>query len=183
LRHCGGRLDDDPQLQQKNVLSWTKREAGASAPQARRTLFAVFFMHTEDAMAFRTLFLSRLLGLFFLICGLAMLLHKQVYTAAVATVAYDPMATRWIGIIIALAGLAMVLAHNVWSKPLVAIVVTVLGWLTLIKGMAYLFLPTRWLEGFFQAMLNCEGCVYLVMAFLLVLGAYLTYQGFESRPA
>ena len=45
-------------------------------------------------MALRTLFLSRLLGLFFLICGLAMLLHKQVYTVAVATVAYDPLAMR-----------------------------------------------------------------------------------------
>jgi uncharacterized membrane protein YdbT with pleckstrin-like domain len=58
-----------------------------------------------------------------------------------------------------------------------------LGWLTLIKGMAYLFLPARWLEGFFQAMLNCGACVYLATAFLLVLGAYLTYEGFESRPA
>ena len=134
-------------------------------------------------MAFRTLFLSRLLGLFFLICGLAMLLHKQVYTAAVATVAYDPLAMRWIGIIIALAGLAMVLAHNVWSKPPVAIVVTLLGWLTLIKGITYVFLPTRWLEGFFQSVLNCGACVYLVTAFLLVLGAYLTYEGFNSRAA
>jgi hypothetical protein len=134
-------------------------------------------------MAFRTLFLSRLLGLFFLICGLAMLLHKQVYTAAVATVAYEPLAMRWIGIIITLAGLAMVLAHNVWSKPAVAIVVTLLGWLTLIKGIAYLFLPTRWLEGFFQAALNCGACVYLVTVFLLVLGVYLTYEGFKPKAA
>ena len=134
-------------------------------------------------MAFRTLFLSRLLGLFFLICGLAMLLHKQVYTAALVTVAYNPLAMRWIAMIVMLAGLAMVLAHNVWSKPPVAVIVTLLGWLTLIKGVAYLFLPARWLEGFFQAVLNCAGYVYLVTAFLLVLGAYLTYEGFKSKPA
>jgi uncharacterized membrane protein YdbT with pleckstrin-like domain len=90
---------------------------------------------------------------------------------------------RWIAMIITLAGLAMVLAHNVWSKSAVAVIVTLLGWLTLIKGMAYLLLPARWLEGFFQAMLNCGACVYLATAFLLVLGAYLTYEGFESRPA
>jgi len=134
-------------------------------------------------MSFRTLFLSRLLGLFFLILGLAMLLHKQVYTVALATVAYTPMAMRWIALIITLAGLAMVLAHNVWSKPPAAVIVTLLGWLTLIKGIAYLFLPARWLEGFFLAVLNCGACIYLVIAFLLVLGAYLTYEGFKSKLA
>jgi uncharacterized membrane protein len=134
-------------------------------------------------MSFRTLFLSRLLGLFFLIFGLAMLLHEQVYTVALATVAYVPLAMRWIAMIVTLAGLAMVLVHNVWSKPPVAVVVTLLGWLTLIKGLSYLFLPARWLEEFFQAVLNCGACLYLVTAFLLVLGAYLTYEGFKSRTA
>jgi hypothetical protein len=146
-------------------------------------MFATILCETENAMAFRTLFLSRLLGLFFLICGLAMLLHKQVYTAALVTIVYDPLAIRWIALIIVLAGLAMVLAHNVWSKPLVTVIVTLLGWLTLIKGIAYLFLPTRWLEGFFQAVLNCGAYVYLATGFLLVLGAYLTYEGFQSKPA
>ncbi len=134
-------------------------------------------------MSFRTLFLSRLLGLFFLICGLAMLLHKSIYTVALATVAFDPLAMRWIALVITLVGLAMVLAHNVWSKPPVVVIVTLLGWLTLIKGLAYLFLPARWLEGFFQAMLNCGVCIYTAPAFLLVLGAYLTYEGFKSKPA
>ena len=134
-------------------------------------------------MSFRTLFLSRLLGLFFLICGLAMLLHRQVYTAALATVAYNPTALRWIAMSITLAGLAMVLAHNVWSKSPVAVIVTFLGWLTLIKGMAYLFLPARWLEDFFQVVLSYAACLYLATAFLLVLGAYLTYEGFKSKPA
>jgi uncharacterized membrane protein len=134
-------------------------------------------------MAFRTLFLSRLLGIFFLICGLEMLLHKLVYTLALATVADNPLALRWIAMMITLAGLAMVLVHNVWSKRPVAVIVTVLGWLTLIKGIAYLFLPARWMKGFFQAVLNCGACLYLVTAFLLVLGAYLTYEGFKSKPA
>lgn len=134
-------------------------------------------------MSFRTLYLSRLLGLFFLICGLAMLLHKQFYTAALATVAFNPLAMRWIAMIVTLAGLAMVLAHNVWSKSPAAVIVTLLGWLTLIKGIAYLFLPARWLEDFFQVVLSCGAYVYLATAFLLLLGAYLTYEGFKSKPA
>jgi uncharacterized membrane protein len=146
-------------------------------------MLAEILCKTEDAMSFRTLFLSRLLGLFFLICGLAMLLHKHVYTAALETVSYNPMALRWIAMVITLAGLAMVLAHNVWSKRPVVAIVTLLGWLTLIKGIAYLFLPARWLGEFFEAVVNCGACLYSVTAFLLVLGAYLTYEGFKSKPA
>jgi hypothetical protein len=146
-------------------------------------MFAEIPCALEDAMAFRTLFLSRLLGLFFLILGMAMLLHKQFYTAALATVAYNPLAMRWIAMMVTLAGLAMVLAHSVWSKPAVAVIVTLLGWLTLIKGLAYLFLPARWLEDFIQVVLSYAVCLYFVTAFLLVLGAYLTHEGFKARGA
>ena len=77
----------------------------------------------------------------------------------------------------------MVLAHNVWSKSPVVVIVTLLGWLTLIKGIVYLLLPANWLGEFFQAVLNCGAYVYSVTAFMLVLGAYLTYEGFKSKPA
>ena len=35
----------------------------------------------------------------------------------------------------------MVLAHNEWSGSARAIIVTVIGWLTLIKGLLFLLLP------------------------------------------
>ncbi|MGA2207924.1 MAG: hypothetical protein ABSG10_14445 [Terracidiphilus sp.] len=134
-------------------------------------------------MSLRTLFLSRLMGLYFLICGLSMIVHKQVFTDALATVPGNPLAMWLISMVISLAGLAMVLAHNLWSKCPVVVIVTLLGWLTLIKGILYLLLPSKWLEGFFQSVLNCGACLYSVTAFLLVLGAYLTYEGFKSKPA
>ena len=43
-------------------------------------------------MSLRTLFLSRLIGLYFLICGLSMIVHKQVFTDALATVSGNPLA-------------------------------------------------------------------------------------------
>jgi hypothetical protein len=146
-------------------------------------MFADFLCKTGDAMSFRTLYLSRLLGLFFLICGLAMIVHKQVFTEALATVSGNPMAMLWISLLISLAGLAMVLAHNVWSKCPVVVIVTLLGWMTLIKGIAYLFLPAKWLGEFFQAVLNCGAYMVSATAFLMVLGAYLTYEGFKSKAA
>lgn len=39
------------------------------------------------------------------------------------------------------AGLAMVLAHNIWSGGALVVVVTLVGWMTLIKSLGFLFLP------------------------------------------
>ena len=89
----------------------------------------------------------------------------------------------YFSLFISLAGLAMILVHNVWSKCPVVVIVTLLGWLTLIKGILYLFLPAKWLEGYFQAVVNCDACLYWAAAIMLVLGAYLTYEGFKSKPA
>jgi hypothetical protein len=38
-------------------------------------------------------------------------------------------------------GLAMVIGHNVWSGGALPVTVTVVGWLTLFKGLAFLLLP------------------------------------------
>ncbi len=134
-------------------------------------------------MSPRTLFLSRLLGLYCLVCGLALIVHRQVFTDALATLFSNPLTTLWISLITVLAGLAMVLVHNMWSKCPVVVIVTLVGWLTLIKGILYLLLPAKWLEGFTQQALNWGPYFYSLTAFSLVLGAYLTYEGFRSRSA
>ena len=45
-----------------------------------------------------------------------------------------------------MAGLAMVLTHNVWSGGALAIVVTLIGWLLLIRSAVSMFLPTRMIK-------------------------------------
>ena len=134
-------------------------------------------------MSPRTVFLSRLLGLFFLLCGLAMMAHQNVSAGALATLPNNRLMVLGIASLIALAGLAMILAHNVWSKPPVVFIVTLLGWLTLIKGVVYLLLPARYLVALLQVALECRAYWYSATACMLLLGAYLTYEGFRSRPA
>jgi len=134
-------------------------------------------------MTFRTLFLSRLLGLSYLICGLAMLAHQNVSTGALATLPNNRLAVLGISSLLVLAGLSMVLAHNVWSKPPLVFIVTLLGWLTLIKGVVYLLLPASCMAAWLQAVFDCRGYWYFAAAFLLLLGAYLAYAGFKSKLA
>ena len=85
-----------------------------------------------------------------------------------------------VGIMTLAAGLAMVLAHNIWSGGALAVVVTLVGWITLIKSLLFLFLPLEVEAGFFLRQLHYQELFYFYGAVSLLLGVYLTYGGFGS---
>ena len=74
----------------------------------------------------------------------------------------------------------MVLAHNIWSGGALPVIVTLVGWITLIKSLFFLFLPPEMEARFFLGQLHYQQLFYLYGAFSLVLGVYLTYSGFTS---
>jgi hypothetical protein len=129
-------------------------------------------------MSTRTAFLSKLVGLYCILVPLAMTLHKSESVAIVTTLLRNPPAMFVLGIITVGAGLAMVLAHNVWSQGTLAVVVTVVGWMALAKGLAFLFLPPGMEAAFYLRTLRYGHLFYLYMAISLALGVYLTYSGF-----
>jgi hypothetical protein len=49
-------------------------------------------------------------------------------------------------------GAAMVVGHNVWSGGALPVAVTLLGWLTLIKGVALMAVPPRALTSFYRTL-------------------------------
>jgi hypothetical protein len=91
-------------------------------------------------------------------------------------------ALMWVLSVITLtAGLAMVLAHNVWSGGTLPVVVTLVGWATLIKGLLFLFLPSGVESEFILSALRNPLLFYVWMTPSLVIGIYLTYGGFASK--
>ena len=66
-----------------------------------------------------------------------------------------------LGVITLAAGLAMVLPHNIWSGGVLAVIVTLVGWLALIKGLFFLFLPPEMEAGLFLQQLHYEQLFYL----------------------
>jgi len=79
------------------------------------------------------------------------------------------------------AGLAIVLAHNVWSGGVLPIIVTLFGWVSLIKGMLLLVLSPETESRVFIVGLGYEQHPILFAAFVLLLGAYLTFSGFNFK--
>ncbi|HYW40224.1 MAG TPA: hypothetical protein VE957_19115 [Terriglobales bacterium] len=131
-------------------------------------------------MSPRTLFLSRLIGLYCILVALSMITRRQATLESVTALLHDPSMMFILGVITLAAGLAMVLGHNIWSGAALVVIVTLVGWITLIKGLLFLFLPPEMEAGLFLGQLHYQELFYLYGAISLVLGIYLTYGGFKS---
>jgi hypothetical protein len=132
-------------------------------------------------MSPRTLFLSRLIGLYCILVGLSMMTHSQATVETVTALLQNPSMTLILGVITLAAGLAMVLAHNIWSGGTLVVVVTLVGWMALVKSLFFLFLPPEMETRLFLQQLHYQQLFYLYGAISLALGVYLTHGGFKSR--
>jgi len=99
-----------------------------------------------------TIFLGRFFGLFCLLMCVAMFARPKTSLEAVNAIMSSPGLLMLTGICTLAGGVATVLGHNVWHGGAVPVVVTVLGWLTLIKGFALMVTPPRSLGTFYRAL-------------------------------
>jgi hypothetical protein len=84
-----------------------------------------------------TVFLARAIGLFMVMLVAALLVRgSAIIEASVA----DGQVMLVYAIVSLAMGIAMVLGHNVWSGGALSLVVTMVGWLILAKGLLLLFL-------------------------------------------
>jgi len=132
-------------------------------------------------MSPRTLFLSKLIGLYCILAALSMMTRIQVTMDTVAALLQNASMMLILGIITLAAGQAMVLAHKIRSGGAPVVVVTLVSWITLTKSLLFLFLPPEMAAGFFLRQLHYKQLFYLYATISLVLGVYLTYNGFTSR--
>lgn len=126
-----------------------------------------------------TLYLSQLIGLALLLVGLSLFLRRDFYTETASAFIDDRPLLLILGMMRLIIGLAIVLAHNIWSGGAAAVIVTLVGWIELIRGALLLFLPADRLESMLEA-LQFEKLYYLYAALPVLLGAYLTYAGFTT---
>jgi hypothetical protein len=133
----------------------------------------------EVSMSRLTIFLGRLIGLFAIVVAVAMLSHRRAVVETVAMLINDRPLLLILGVIALAVGLAMVLSHNVWSGGAMTVVVTLFGWIILIRGVLLLFLSHEALVAVFTS-LHFGEFFYAYVAVILILGLYLTYAGFTS---
>jgi len=124
-----------------------------------------------------THFLAQLLGLYCVIVAVAMFVRKREMIEIVLSLIQDRPLLFIVEIFGLIVGLAMVLAHTVWSKGLLAFIITLIGWVTLIRSIVLLFLPLEAIDRFVKT-IRYEQNYYVFAGIALILGAYLTFAGF-----
>lgn len=123
-----------------------------------------------------TNYLAEIWGISMVIIPLALLVNQKYLKKLFAEV--ESESTMFFGGIISLIiGLAMILSYNVWAKNW-QVIITILGWLTLLKGLSCLFCPEcmkKWAR-------KMESSQWLPVALVVAvfIGLILTYLGFTT---
>jgi len=127
-----------------------------------------------------SVFLGRLLGLFTLITSFWLLTERKNTLSTIPALLGDRPAMVIFAIIALAGGLAIVLAHNIWSGGVLPILVTLIGWVMLIRGVLFLFLPPEATLRILAAM-QFERFFYIYLAIPFVLGLSLSYLAFTPH--
>jgi hypothetical protein len=126
-----------------------------------------------------TLFLGKFFGLSCLLMCVVLVARPKASLEAINSMMENPGLILVTGIFTLGGGAATVVGHNVWSGGALPVAVTLLGWVTLIKGVVLMATPPRALAALYQA-LHYPARFRLYMAAALMLSAWLTVTAFMT---
>jgi len=87
-----------------------------------------------------SIFFAQMLGIMFIVLGLSMVFNKKFTTLAIDEITKNHGIIWLAGLITLMLGSTMVILNNIWTSGL-PLFITILGWLTLIKGATILIFP------------------------------------------
>jgi len=123
-----------------------------------------------------SIFLAKLIGPFFLIVGTSLLINTPAFRGITEEFLNSPALVFLTGLMILPAGLALVLTHNVWTADW-RVLITILGWLTVIAGALRLLAPRRMLD--MRRNISARANILTTGAAIwLAIGAVLTFFGY-----
>jgi hypothetical protein len=129
-------------------------------------------------MSTRTLFLARLFGLYCLVIAAAMLAQPEAFVTIVHAFVADAPLVLITGVFTLFGGLALVLLHNYWSGGVLTVIITLIGWLTLVKAVVLVVLPSNKLVALYGGVSPTH--ILISGSVTLLLGLYLTVAGFRT---
>lgn len=122
-----------------------------------------------------SIFLSRFWGVYILILALLMLLRPNSFRNMVQQMVSNPATMGVIAILTTISGLILVLFHNLWVMDW-TVLITLLCWLTFMKGVAQLFFPEKISAWSGRILVKCN--YYTAMVIYFILAIFLLYYGF-----
>lgn len=123
-----------------------------------------------------TIVLAQVFGILFAVSGLSMLVNKKSIVSALTEAGQNPGFLWLIGLIALMMGAVFVVLSNVWNGGNMALVVTVIGWLVLIKGIFILWFPSA-TASLYRRYSNSKLLTWWGVI-VFVIGLVLLYKGF-----
>jgi len=131
-------------------------------------------------MPSRTSFLGRLIGIYCILFAIVMFLRKQAVLDGITGVISTPGIMLTLGVILLFAGIAVILVHNVWKGGVLPVIVTLVGYSTVLKGLLILLLPPDTGTEVYLRALHYQQYFYVYAAFTLCLGVCLAALSFRT---
>lgn len=134
-----------------------------------------------ESQAATTRFCARVVGPLMLIIGAAVLARAGAMVMLIPAILQDGPLTFITGIFTLICGLVLFAAHHHWSGA-PAFVISLLGVLTIIRGITLLFAPSL-LTGLVHQAMNLGPGALIAGAIALLIGAWLTFVGWFAKSA
>ena len=87
-----------------------------------------------------SILLARLMGPYIILIGVSLIFNQKIFLQIMEDFPKNPSLVFITGLLTFVAGLATVLFHNIWVWDW-RIIITIFGWLVLIKGLLLVVLP------------------------------------------
>lgn len=119
-----------------------------------------------------SLYLAQLLGVVLVVIGLALLMRASFFQKMYQEILKNEALLALSGMFALVLGTVVVLSHNIW-EPSWVVIITLFGWIGLVKGVSILLLPegmsgmsSEWFKG--KSFLKIAGLFYFLLGLVLV---------------
>lgn len=121
-------------------------------------------------------YLAEVWGISIVVVSLALLIKPNYLKRLFAEVENETTMFFW-GMVSLVIGIAMILSYNVWEQNW-QVIITILGWGSLVKGLSVLFLPEL-MKSWVKKMEN-QQWLPIALVIMVFVGLVITYLGFTA---
>ncbi len=125
-----------------------------------------------------SLFLAKVMGLLLVIMSIFTLSQKKYLEEILKDGLKSPALIFFSGVVALIVGIILVVSHSIWS-PDWRLIITIFGWLILIKGLSRLFLPEL-TKKMLKATIESDTLLIFSAFFIFIIGVYLLFAGYYS---
>ena len=140
----------------------------------------MFVRQTVIIMTAFTIYFAQLAGLYFIILGIILIARKGTIIDLMPKMVEIQPFVFFAGTIRIIIGLAVLIGNGPWGTRALSIVVALIGWITLVRGVAMLLVTPQQQRKLIDYWRH-DAAYYTAVAIVLALGLYLARAGFAAQ--